>query len=129
MSALRRIVALLLLFVMIFCIAKNSVLHTFYSLNADAFISLFCENINKPALKCNGKCQFSKIASEQQKGQAEKVLLSLQQEVFLYHQLDDDEYFKFAFVGQFSIELMVFPKNQYAYLYYFRNDKPPQFIS
>ncbi|MDQ8006713.1 MAG: hypothetical protein REI64_18050 [Pedobacter sp.] len=129
MSVLRRIVALLLLFVMMFCITKNSALHTFYMLNTDGFISLFCENIEKPALKCNGKCQLSKMVKEQQKEQAEKVLLNLQQEVFLCHQINCSEDFPMVFVSQITIAATVFPKNHYAYLYYFRNDKPPQILS
>lgn len=98
-------------------------------LNADGFISLFCENVNKPALKCNGKCQLSKMAKEQQKEQAEKVLLNLQQEVFLCHQINCSEDFPLAVVTQISIAPTLFSNSHYAYLYYFRNDKPPQFLS
>lgn len=98
-------------------------------LNTDGFISLFCENVKKPTLKCNGKCQLSKMAKEQQKEQAEKVLLNLQQDVFLFHQINCSEDFPMVFVNQITIVATVFPKNHYAYLYYFRNDKPPQFLS
>ncbi len=129
MLCLRRIVALLLLFVMMFCIAKNSVLYTFYSLNADAFISLFCENVDKPALKCNGKCKLAKMAKEEQKEQAEKVLSNLQKEVFLYHQFGYIERILQEFVTQITMVLGGFPKNHYVYSFYFRNDKPPQFLS
>ncbi len=129
MSVLRRIVALLLLFVMMFCITKNSALYTFYSLNTNAFISLFCENINKPALKCNGECQLSKMAKEEQKAQAEKVLSSLAQEVFLFHQHNEIENSPLTPAIQIAVNLTVFPKENYSYLYFFRNDKPPQFLS
>ncbi|RZJ81991.1 MAG: hypothetical protein EOO47_02250 [Flavobacterium sp.] len=129
MSVLSRIVAMLLLFLMMFCITKNSALYTFYSLNTDAFVSLFCENVNKPALKCNGKCQLSKMAKDEQKAQAEKVLSSLAQEVFLFHQHNEIENSPLTPVIQIAVNLTVFPKENYSYLYFSRNDKPPQFLS
>lgn len=129
MSVLRRIVASLLLFVMMFCITKNSVLYAFYSLNTEAFVALFCENINKPVLKCNGKCQLAKIAKEEQKAQAEKVLSSLQNEVFVYCQYSSNAGLSLDFICEIFVVAAIFPKENYAYLYFFINDKPPQFLS
>lgn len=129
MPVLRKIVAFLLLFVMMFCIAKNSAMYAFYKLNTDAFISLFCENKAKPFLKCNGKCQLAKMAKEQQKGEAEKVLLNLQKEIswfYQYSNLADG-------MALFTALHLTLPApaliNHYTYLYFFRDDKPPQFLS
>lgn len=129
MSVLRRIVALLLLFVMMFCITKNTALCAFYSLNSVAFVSLFCENINKPTLKCNGRCQLSKMAKDEQSKQAEKVLSSSQSEIFLYYQSSCLENVSFGFTTEVSVILSLLVRENYSYLYFFRNDKPPQFLS
>lgn len=124
---LRKIVAFLLLFVMIFCIAKNSALYTFYQLNTNAFTALFCENKAKPLLKCNGKCQLTKLANEKQ--EAEKVLISLQKEVFWFYQ-QGCATAPTDLLTAVELKLLTPPRtNLYTYLYFFIDDKPPQFLS
>jgi len=34
----------------------------FYSVDNQNFTEAFCENKDKPEMKCNGKCQMSKMA-------------------------------------------------------------------
>ncbi|MEM5565461.1 hypothetical protein WNY78_10115 [Psychroserpens sp. AS72] len=43
--------------------------YTYYNLDPVSFIETFCENLDKPELKCNGKCHLSKIAKTQDKDQ------------------------------------------------------------
>lgn len=103
-------------------------MYAFYMLNTDAFISLFCENKAKPLLKCNGKCQLAKIAKEQQKEEAEKVLLNLQKEVLWFFQYNDMANCMTLFATPHST-LSALLTNHYTHLYFFRDDKPPQFLS
>lgn len=113
---------------MIFCIAKNSALYTFYKLNTDAFVALFCENKAKPLLKCNGKCQLTKMAKEEQKEAADKVLLNMQKEVFWFYQSSQIINASTLFTVPKTTVIRI-ATNHYSYLYFFRDDKPPQFLS
>ncbi|TXD49721.1 hypothetical protein [Polaribacter sp. IC073] len=38
-----------------------SITYIYYNLDTKGFIEAFCENKDKPALECNGKCQLKKI--------------------------------------------------------------------
>lgn len=64
---------------------KNSVLYTLYEYDAKMFVSVFCENKNRPQLKCNGKCFLAKMQKEQDKKDASNVLKQLQTEVVFYN--------------------------------------------
>ncbi len=89
---------------------------------------MLCENKSKPALKCNGKCQLSKIALEQKDDQAAQVLRSLQTEIFFFHQQNE-----IALVGQVfvaaCISYGVAPANLYQSACFDADDKPPKFFS
>jgi hypothetical protein len=38
-----------------------SVIYSWYLLDLDSFVEQLCENVDRPQLQCNGKCQMSKI--------------------------------------------------------------------
>jgi hypothetical protein len=83
---IRKTTAALLLFFMLFCITKNTALLSLYQFNQSLFVSLLCENKSRPTLKCNGKCQLSRIAKEQQQDRAAQVLNSLQSDIFFFYE-------------------------------------------
>lgn len=39
--------------------------YAYYYIDKDDFIALFCENIDKPELKCDGKCHLKEVVEEQ----------------------------------------------------------------
>lgn len=53
-----------MVFLLVFKSIANLFLTTFYYADRDSFVEIFCENTDKPELKCNGKCQLKKIAKE-----------------------------------------------------------------
>jgi hypothetical protein len=53
-----------MVFLLVFKSIVNLFLTTFYYADRDFFVENFCENTDKPELKCNGKCQLKKIAKE-----------------------------------------------------------------
>ena len=128
MNIVRKITASLLLFFMLFCMVKNTALLSLYELNQDLFITILCENKLKPALKCNGKCQLSKIALEQQKDQAAKVLSSLQTEIFFFHQQNVITPIRCVSVAA-NPSYGVTPANHYRFAFFYADDKPPKFFS
>lgn len=115
--------------VMLFCVTKNSLLLALYELDTGAFVSLFCENKNRPQLKCNGQCKLTQMAKEQEEENASKTLKNLQQEICLYY-LDPSPIF-----NGLSYSTVLTPtyarllSNNYSFIYLFRTDKPPRFLS
>ncbi len=128
MNILRRTMASLLLFFMLFCIVKNTALLSLYELNQDLFVIMLCENKAKPALKCNGKCQLSRIANEQKQDEAAQVLNNLRGEIFFFH-----EQTLVITIDQHTKEIVVtyglMPENHYQSLSFSEDDKPPTFLS
>jgi hypothetical protein len=44
---------------------KTALVYSYYFINPDNFIALFCENTDKPELECNGKCYLKKVSLNQ----------------------------------------------------------------
>jgi len=55
------IVSIILTLTMLFACMRVSLTYAYYYLDTANFIERFCENINKPELKCNGKCHLKKV--------------------------------------------------------------------
>ena len=128
MSIFRRTTAFLLLFFMLFCMIKNTALLSLYELNQDLFITILCENKSKPSLKCNGKCQLSKISKEQQQDQAAQVLNHLQSDIFFFHENNISINAKHSF-KEIVVVYNPLPNNHYQSPSSTEVDKPPTFLS
>lgn len=124
---IRKLTASLLLFFMLFCITKNTALLSLYEINQELFVSLLCENKSRPSLHCEGKCQLSKIAKEQQKEKAEKVLSQLQAEVFFYYQSPAIPSFACTTVLTAKYTPTGYPS--YSYIFTSSNDRPPAYLA
>ncbi len=124
MNILRSTTASLLLFFMLFCIVKNTALLSLYELNQDLFVTMLCENKAKPALKCNGKCQLSRIAAEQKQDNAAQVLNSLQTDIFFFHQEAPLNAFSYG-IKEITTVYGLLPENHYQSLTIPEDDKPP----
>jgi hypothetical protein len=57
---------------------------SFYTLNNESFTELFCENIDKPKLECNGQCTLTAASEDLNKENNELTLNSFQQEITYY---------------------------------------------
>ena len=107
---------------------KNSILVGFYEINTKAFVSLFCENKSKPELKCNGKCQISQIAKQEERNTHHNLIIQLQQEVTLFvNEIENINVEKYFFHRNPAFNL--FQQHNYSFLYLSKNDKPPEFLS
>ena len=40
-------------------------MYSYYFINPENFTALFCENVDKPELECNGKCYLKKVTQNQ----------------------------------------------------------------
>ncbi|UYW01488.1 hypothetical protein K5I29_00620 [Flavobacterium agricola] len=68
-------------FLMMGVIVKNSALCLLYEYQKDLFVEIFCENITKPDMHCDGKCMLAKMQAEQNEQEATHVLKQLQTEM------------------------------------------------
>jgi len=125
---LRKGAILLLFLLMFFSIMKNSILVGFYEINTKAFVSLFCENKSKPELKCNGKCQLSQIAKQEERNTHHNLIIQLQQEVVLYFHQPLNPFIENTF-NNIKASFNLFQQHNYSFLYLSKNDKPPEFLS
>ncbi len=104
---------------------RNSLLYVLYKFDAELFISMFCENKNRPQLHCNGKCKLAKMLKEEKNEEATKVLKQLQSDVvFCFPQ---------KWIGFSRQESTVSNEkhltgyqNLYTFLFMARNYRPPQ---
>lgn len=63
------IFAISLTTLLLFNSTRVSLTYAYYNMDTVAFIEKFCENIDKPELKCNGKCHLKKVVQSQDQDQ------------------------------------------------------------
>jgi len=63
------ILSIFLMVLIIFNSTRASLTYAYFELDPIGFIENLCENIDKPELKCNGKCQLKKVSESQNKDQ------------------------------------------------------------
>lgn len=61
---LKRIILYLFLLTMLFRTFYAQLHYTFYLLDKETYVELFCENKEKPDLHCDGKCSLNKSSGE-----------------------------------------------------------------
>ncbi|HZJ37168.1 MAG TPA: hypothetical protein VFD29_11150 [Gillisia sp.] len=128
MSALLKYGLLLLfLFSTLFYNIRYSYMVVFYSIDNQSFTETFCENKDKPELKCNGKCQMSKLAEQDPSNDKNpNYLENLQREITLFISLPASE----EFIAFQNTRLPIFLyQNQYSFLFSGQIPHPPAKIS
>lgn len=85
MKGYRLVIAFTLIFVLLFSIVRNSLMLSLYLVDTEDFVELFCENKEMPELECNGKCELSKMANQDdQKPERTSLIDNLQNEWVYY---------------------------------------------
>ena len=105
---------------------KNPVLYTIYENDTKLFITLFCENKDRPELKCNGKCEIAKMQNEDNEKNAANTLKRLLSEVISYNSINPihiaDNEVRFLKITEQS----AYYNNLYSFLFASRMLKPPK---
>lgn len=73
-----------MIFVLLAGSMKNSLILNFYLLDNQDFTELFCENKEKPAMHCNGNCQLSKMADQENKNEIPAIIQQLKSDLVYY---------------------------------------------
>jgi hypothetical protein len=111
---------------MLISLMKNTVLYTIYTYDSKLFITLFCENIDRPQLKCNGKCEMAKMQKENKEKNASNTLKELLSKITFYNSN------KPFYLADNNVCLLDKPEqsayynNLYSFLYSSRLLKPPK---
>ena len=99
----------------------------FYSVDNKSFTEAFCENKDKPELKCNGKCQMSKLAEQDSSNDNNSNYLeNLKREITLfmtYPPVEELTPIQNKYLPDFLYQ------NQYSFLFFRQIPHPPAKIS
>lgn len=99
---------------------------SFYTLSNESFTELFCENKDKPELKCNGKCSITKAGKDLNKEKNDLTLNSFQKEITFYvHFLVSENSFDLPGTYLSNFEYL----NTYSFLFTKQITYPPMGIS
>lgn len=94
----------------------------FYLIDNSTFTELFCVNQDKPELKCNGKCELSKLNKEKSSPEKPSHLDFLHREVLLFlSPLEKTSFFTFSEVKKHPL----FYLNSYTYQFSKSITHPP----
>jgi len=122
MNQYRPILIYFFVLVMSFNSIKSGVMLSFYLADTKSFVELFCVNKDKPEMKCEGKCELSKLAEQYPSNEKPTHLDFLQKEVLLYWSDLPDSRLK---PKTFALETFDFYQNNYTYLFLKEISYPP----
>lgn len=80
-------IVFMLVFLLFFNSIKCGFMLGFYLADTKSFVELFCVNKDKPELKCNGKCELSKLAQKESKNDKPSYLDFLNRELVFHYNL------------------------------------------
>lgn len=85
MDKLKFIYVFFFIFLISFNCVKSGFMLSFYLVDTEDFVELFCVNQDQPELKCDGKCELSKLAQQNPTSDKPTHLDFLQKEVILFY--------------------------------------------
>lgn len=101
---------------------KSGVIIGFYLADTPSFVELFCVNQDKPEMKCNGKCELSKLAQQNSSNEKPTYLDFLQKEVVVYFSAPSKHTFK---TKTFQSLISGVYQNNYQFLFVQEISHPP----
>jgi hypothetical protein len=117
-------IILLFTVVMLFNSIKSGFMISFYLVDNSSFTELFCVNIDKPEMECNGKCEISKLSQDSTTKEKPTHLDFLQRQVVLFfNPMQQLEVFQFSEEENTLITYL----NNYTYQYLPKSFHPPSF--
>lgn len=115
-------IILLFTVVMLFNSIKSGFMISFYLVDNSSFTELFCVNIDKPEMECNGKCEISKLSQDSTTKEKPTHLDFLQRQVVLFfNPMQQLEVFQFSEEENTLITYL----NNYTYQYLPKSFHPP----
>lgn len=81
--------AIILSFLLLSSSLKVSITYSWYALDVESFIEQLCENKDKPAMQCNGKCFLMKV-SKSSTSNPEKPATQIEWEQLVYCEVNSN---------------------------------------
>lgn len=116
------LISFFLTFVILFNSFHLAITYGYYYIDPVGFIENLCENKDKPALKCNGKCQLKKVAQDTNNEQ-KPISVKIFKEITLYVLKKTDDIIKQLDLD--SIKLNNY-RNLYSYISVYNFYHPPK---
>jgi hypothetical protein len=112
---IRSIAAFLLIFTLFLSDLTRFVIYAGFELNQEYIAAVLCENLDKPELKCEGKCFLAKKiqqAEENEKSRDHEIQKNRFQEAFIVQKADLD--FPILLITTISSETVEEPCSQFT---------------
>lgn len=108
-------------------IMKNNALYFVYEYNNQLFENLFCENTDRPELKCHGKCMLSEMQNDQKNDDNSANLVKQFQIELLYYTNTIDYSISNKNFTIISKDIFSPYENLYTFLLIEENTIPPEY--
>jgi len=115
--------SIVLIIAMLWNVFYVSLTYAYYFVDRDGFIAEYCVNIDKPEMKCNGKCHLKEVSKKDATNDKAPLKVTLTKEVTLFVQ--EKEKIDFGFILYVKKESKIY-SNLYSYLSEYALYHPPQ---
>lgn len=126
MNKRQNIFSLVLVTAMLWNVFYVPLTYAYYYIDQSDFIAQFCENIEEPELKCNGKCHLAEVSKKDATNDKAPSKMIVSKNIVLYVQ--EKESFNFGF-ATFIKKQNIGYSNLYSFTIPFLIDHPPQKVS
>ena len=126
MNKRQNIFSLILITAMVWNVFYVPLTYAYYYLDQSEFIAQFCENIEEPELKCNGKCHLAEVSKKDATNDKAPSKMIVSKNIVLYVQ--EKENFNFGF-ATFIKKQNIGYSNLYSFAIPLSLDHPPQKFS
>lgn len=129
LKLITKIVSAFFVCIMFVNIAKPSLVYAIYEYDLPLFISMFCENKDRPQIKCNGKCYLYKLQKEQDKKEATNTLKQLQTEIVYFNLITPFKLINNQLLFLKKAKQVIYYNKLYAFMFISHLKKPPKNLS
>jgi len=123
MNKYRTLFSVILIAAMLWNVLYVSFTYAYYFIDQEGFIAEYCVNIDKPELKCNGKCHLKDVAKKDATNdKAPSKMISTKDVTFF---IQEREKLEFGYITYTRKRLKKY-SNLYSYLKEYSLYHPPQ---
>ncbi len=126
MNRRQNIFSLILVTAMLWNVFYAPLTYAYYYIDQSDFIAQFCENTDKPELKCNGKCHLKEVSKKDATNDKAPSKMMVTKSIVLYVQ--EEESIDFG-IPLFLVKQNIGYSNLYSFTTPFSLDRPPKVIS
>ncbi len=123
MNRYKGLFSLILVTALLWNIFHVAITYGYYYIDQSGFIEQFCVNIEKPELKCDGKCHLKEITEKDATNNEAPLKMMAAKDITLFVQ--DGENIDFGFILYSERHVKKY-NNLYSYLSEFNLYQPPQ---